>query len=107
MMPEISQDYWENFVAIIVAFAVLALIIERALYQIFDSKLWKKVERTLDQQVGGDYMDFKPWISVLDLNSFLSILMNGLLSPFSCRYCWTQFRMPRLPRKPKRRWKSN
>lgn len=27
-MPEISQDYWENFVAIIMAFAVLVLIKE-------------------------------------------------------------------------------
>jgi len=64
-MLEISQDYWENFVAIITAFAVLAMIIERALYQIFDTKLWKKVEQTMDKQVGGDYMDLKPWISVL------------------------------------------
>ena len=64
-MPEISQDYWENFVAIIMAFAVLALIIERALYQIFDTKLWKKIEKSLDRQAGGDYLDLKPWISVI------------------------------------------
>ncbi len=64
-MPEISQDYWENFVAIIIAFAFLALIIERALYQIFDTKLWKKIETSLDEQMGGDYADLKPWISVL------------------------------------------
>ena len=64
-MPEISPDYWENFVAIIVAFAVLALIIERALYQIFDTKLWKKIEKSLDKQAGGDYFDLKPWISAI------------------------------------------
>ena len=64
-MPEISTDYWENFVAIIVAFAVLALIIERALYQIFDTKLYTKIEETLDKQVGGDYMDMKPWIAAI------------------------------------------
>ncbi len=65
VLPEISPVYWENFVAIIVAFAVLALIIERALYQIFDTKLWKKIEETLDKQAGGDYFDLKPWISAI------------------------------------------
>lgn len=64
-MPTISPDYWENFVAIIMAFAVLALIIERALYQIFDTKLWKKIEKSLDKQAGGDYFDLKPWISAI------------------------------------------
>ena len=62
-MPKISADYWENFVAIIAAFAVLALIIERALYQVFDTKLWKQLEKSLDTQAGGDYFDLKPWIS--------------------------------------------
>jgi hypothetical protein len=65
MMPVISSDYWENLVAIVVAFSVLALIIERGLYQIFDSKLWVKVEETMDRQTGGDFMDLKPWISVI------------------------------------------
>jgi hypothetical protein len=64
-MPKISPEYWENFVAIIAAFAVLALIIERALYQIFDTKLWKKIENSLDEQAGGDYFDLKPWISAI------------------------------------------
>jgi len=64
-MPTISTDYWENFIAIIAAFAVLALIIERALYQIFDTKLWKKIEESLDKQAGGDYVDLKPWISTI------------------------------------------
>ena len=62
-MPEISPEYWENFVAIIIAFAFLALIIERALYQVFDTKLWKAIEKSLDKQVGGDYLDLKPWLS--------------------------------------------
>jgi hypothetical protein len=47
-----------------VVFAFLALIIERALYQIFDSKLWKKFEETINQQTGSDFLDLKPWISV-------------------------------------------
>lgn len=62
-MPEISQDYWENFVAIIIAFAMLALIIERALYQIFDTKLWTKIEEVLNKQTGYEGFDIKPWIS--------------------------------------------
>ena len=62
-MPQISPDYWENFAAIIVAFAVLALIIERSLYQIFDTKLWGWMESRADKQAGGDYVDLKPWIS--------------------------------------------
>jgi len=64
-MPEISQDYWENFIAIILAFAMLALIIERALYQIFDTKLWLKIEEILDKQTGYEGFDLKPWISSL------------------------------------------
>jgi len=64
-VPEISQDYWENFIAIIMAFAVLALIIERALYQIFDTKLWQKIEEVLDKQTGYEGFDIKPWISTL------------------------------------------
>ncbi len=64
VMPEISNAYWENFVAIAIAFVVLALIIERALYQVFDTKLWTQVEKILDRQLGGDFMDLKPWIAV-------------------------------------------
>jgi len=59
-----DNSYWENLFAIIVAFAVLALIIERALYQVFDTKLWKKIEEMLDKQFGGDFLDLKPWIAV-------------------------------------------
>ena len=61
---EISEHYWENLIGVLVAFALLALTIERALYQIFDSKLSGLIEETLDEQAGGDFMDLKPWISV-------------------------------------------
>jgi len=64
-MATICPDYWENLVTIIVGIGILALIIERGLYQVFDSKLWKKVEEELDKQTGGDFMDLKPWISVI------------------------------------------
>jgi len=64
-MPQISSDYWENLVAVLFAFAILALIIERALYQIFDSRLWRFIEERLKKQVGGEFLDLKPWISAL------------------------------------------
>jgi hypothetical protein len=62
-MAQISSDYWTNFCAMIAAFAFLALLIERALYQVFDSSTWEWFEKKLDEQVGGDYFDLKPWIS--------------------------------------------
>jgi len=64
-MPQISPDYWENLVAVILGFAILALIIERALYQIFDSRLWRHLEEWLAKQVGGEFLDPKPWIAAL------------------------------------------
>jgi hypothetical protein len=64
-MESITADYWGTFVAMIAAFAFLALLIERALYQVFDSKAWQWIEKYLDAQVGGDYLDLKPWISAV------------------------------------------
>ena len=63
-MIEIAANYWENLIGVLVAFALLALTIERSLYQIFDSKFWRVIEEKLDEQAGGDYLDLKPWISV-------------------------------------------
>ncbi len=64
-MLQLSQNYWENFIAVLLAFAVLSLIIERALYQIFDSKIWKDyLEKRINDQLGADFFDIKPWISV-------------------------------------------
>ncbi|MBC9866630.1 MAG: hypothetical protein F7O42_01910 [Opitutae bacterium] len=64
-MIEISEHYWENLIGILGMFTLLALAVERALYQIFDSKLWRRLEKYLEEQVGGDYLDLKPWISVI------------------------------------------
>lgn len=61
-VPEMS--YWENLGTALVGVAIVALIIERGLYQVFDTKLWKKIEEGLDKQAGGDFLDLKPWISV-------------------------------------------
>ena len=60
----IDENYWQNLVGVLLAFALLALTVERALYQIFDSKLWRLIEMKLDEQAGGDYLDLKPWVSV-------------------------------------------
>ena len=64
-MIEISENYWENLIGILGMFTLLALAVERALYQIFDSKLWRQLEKYLEEQVGGDFLDLKPWISVI------------------------------------------
>ncbi len=64
-MIEISENYWENLIGVLGMFTLLALAVERALYQIFDSKLWRRLEKYLEEQVGGDYLDLKPWISVI------------------------------------------
>ncbi len=64
-MPEISANYWENFTAIIIAFAVLALIIERALYQVFDTRLWHRLEEILNSITNCNNFDLKPWISCI------------------------------------------
>ena len=64
-MIEISEHYWENLIGILGMFTLLALAVERALYQIFDSKLWRRLEKYLEEQVGGDFLDLKPWISVI------------------------------------------
>ena len=63
-MIGISENYWENLIGVLLAFSLLALTIERALYQIFDSKLWGLIEKKVDEQAGGDFLDLKPWVSV-------------------------------------------
>lgn len=63
-MTESNAIAWEALLSTVVIFAFLALIIERALYQIFDSKLWKKFEEAINQQTGSDFLDLKPWIAV-------------------------------------------
>jgi len=54
---------WENLLNVLAIFAFLALVIERALYQIFDSRLWLKFEEVMKKQTGSDYLDLKPYIS--------------------------------------------
>ena len=55
----------ETFIEIMLQFAVLSLIIERSLYQVFDSKIWKDyLEKRIDEQLGGGFFDIKPFISI-------------------------------------------
>ncbi|OQX23261.1 MAG: hypothetical protein BWK80_26990 [Desulfobacteraceae bacterium IS3] len=55
----------ETFIEILLQFAVLSLIIERSLYQVFDSKIWKNcLEKRIDEQLGGGFFDIKPLISI-------------------------------------------
>lgn len=63
-MIEITPVYWENIIALLTAYAILALIIERALYHVFHTKLWGKIEEKIDEHYGGDFFDLKPWVSV-------------------------------------------
>jgi hypothetical protein len=59
------SNFFESAVMIVFYFAFLAIIIERSLYQIFDSKVWNYVEKKVDELVGDDSFDLKPWISIV------------------------------------------
>jgi len=63
-MPQPPPDYWQPFIERIAGFTFLAFLIERSLYQVFDTKLWQKFEKTLLEWHGLDYLDPKPWITV-------------------------------------------
>jgi len=55
----------ETFIEILMQFALLSLIIERSLYQVFDSKIWKDyIEKWIDNQIGRCFFDIKPFISI-------------------------------------------
>ena len=81
-MKTITTFSYENLMIWVTAFAILSLMIERALYQVYQTRLWKHIERKLDAFAGGDYADLKPWVSIavcvyitytmrLDLPAFL------------------------------------
>jgi len=59
----ISDQYLENLAGILTAYAILAILVERALYQIFHSKAFTKLEELLDRQTS-DAFDLKPWLSM-------------------------------------------
>ena len=57
-------DY-NSLVLVTTYFVVLAALVERSLYQLFDMKLYKSLEKKVDDQMGGDFMDLKPLISTI------------------------------------------
>lgn len=42
-----------------------SIMIERALSQIFSTKLYRFMELTIDKVIGSDILDLKPWISLI------------------------------------------
>jgi len=44
---------------------ILAIALERALYQVFETKIWKKLEELTDKAIKSDILDLKPWISII------------------------------------------
>ena len=64
-----------NFVAWLLAMAFFIILVERALSQVFDTKLWGWTEKRWDKFTGTDILDLKPWISA-GLCIFLVFNMN-------------------------------
>lgn len=59
------EQYIQNILNIFIIFAILSIIIERSLYQIFDTKLWSYFEKEIIQKkYDVHFIDPKPWISV-------------------------------------------
>ena len=52
-----------NFVAWLLAIAFFIILVERALGQVFQTKLWKFIEDKWDDFTRTDILDLKPWIS--------------------------------------------
>lgn len=52
-----------NFIAWLMAMALFIVLVERALSQIFQTKLWRWVEVKWDAFTRTDILDLKPWIS--------------------------------------------
>lgn len=105
-MNQLELFTWENLMIWATGFVFLSLMIERALFQVFQTKAYGHLEEYLDSR--GDYFDLKPWISKavsiaiaisldLDLPAFLfnqqpevwRMLMTGLfLSGGSTAIFW-------------------
>ena len=57
-----DQLWWGLIVRTVAMWAVAAVFIERGLYQVFDTRLWKQFDLWLDEQFG-HVTDPKPWVS--------------------------------------------
>ena len=97
-MHNLKMFSYENLMIWLIGFTIVSLMVERALYQVFQTKLWKHAETKFNSLLGGDYADLKPWVSIaicvyiafslkLDLPAFLfkqkpemvRIVLTGLL----------------------------
>lgn len=56
---------YDEIIYLVTIFSMLSIIIERALYQIFDTKIWKKIENDIDSFFEIDYIDLKPIITIM------------------------------------------
>ena len=52
-MFSLSSDYYQNVMGHLFLFVVVAIVVERALYQVFDMKLWRWLEGALDRNITG------------------------------------------------------
>jgi len=57
------SEYWESTLQTLFAFMVLSVVIERALYQIFNMAMWQKIEDFIDS-LSSNVLDLKPWVSI-------------------------------------------
>lgn len=62
-MQTLSINFFEQFTVVIFTFAIVAIIVERSLYQVFDTKIYKWLEKKIDAMIGMDVLDLKPWLS--------------------------------------------
>ena len=59
------ENWWETVFQLLFAFGTLSIIIERSLYQIFNTKTWERIEKHIDERYGEDIIDLKPFVSII------------------------------------------
>ena len=70
----------QKFAYLLITFATIAIIVEVSLSQIFGSKLWIAFEKFIDKW--GDYLDLKPWLTILICWIIVVELNIDILSSF-------------------------
>jgi len=64
-MDVVDFDLLGSIINDLMKIFVLAIALERALYQVFETKIWKKLEELTDKAIKTDILDLKPWISIV------------------------------------------
>lgn len=67
------MENWDSLVWILVKISILSLVIERALYVVFEWSVWKIFEDFIYDR--GDWLDMKPPISIA-VGVFLALLVR-------------------------------